>query len=133
MSGTYGYELDLTKLPEEELEEIRRLNEKVKALQPLLLYGEFYRLRSPFEGNETAFMSVSEDQSEAIVTHVYGPAQPNMLPVLLPLRGLDPEKDYRDVESGRIYGGDELMSHGLTIPRTWGDYMATQLHLVAVK
>ena len=133
MSGTYGYELDLTKLPEEELEEIRRLNEKVKALQPLLLYGEFYRLRSPFEGNETAFMSVSEDQSEAIVTHVYGPAQPNMLPVLLPLRGLDPEKDYRDVESGRIYGGDELMTHGLTIPRTWGDYMATQFHLVAVK
>ena len=78
-------------------------------------------------------MSVSEDKNEAIVTHVYGPAQPNMLPVLLPLRGLDPEKDYRDVESGRIYGGDELMSHGLTIPRTWGDYMATQFHLVAVK
>ena len=28
--------------------------------------------------------------------------------------------------------GDELMTHGLTIPRAWGDYMATQFHLVAV-
>ncbi len=132
MSGTYGYELDLTKLPEEELEEIRRLNEKVKALQPLLLYGEFYRLCSPFEGSKTAFMSVSEDRREAVVTHVYGPAEPNRQPVLLPLRGLDAEKEYRDVESGRVYGGDELMTHGLTIPRAWGDYMATQFHLVAV-
>ena len=132
MGGTYGYELDLTKLPEEELDEIRRLNEKVKALQPLLLYGEFYRLRSPFEGNETAFMSVSEDRREAVVTHVYGPAEPNRQSVLLPLRGLDAEKNYRDVESGRVYGGDELMTHGLTIPHAWGDYMATQFHLVAV-
>ena len=52
--------------------------------------------------------------------------------MLLPLRGLDAEKEYRDVESGRVYGGDELMTHGLTIPRAWGDYMATQFHLVAV-
>ena len=132
MGGTYGYELDLTRLPKEELDEIRRLNEKVKALQPLLLYGEFYRLCSPFEGNKTAFMSVSEDRREAVVTHVYGPAEPNRQPVLLPLRGLDAEKEYRDVESGRVYGGDELMTHGLTIPRAWGDYMATQFHLVAV-
>ena len=132
MGGTYGYELDLTRLPKEELDEIRRLNEKVKALQPLLLYGEFYRLCSPFEGNKTAFMSVSEDRCEAVVTHVYGPAEPNRQPVLLPLRGLDAEKEYRDVESGRVYGGDELMTHGLTIPRAWGDYMATQFHLVAV-
>ena len=132
MGGTYGYELDLTRLPKEELDEIRRLNEKVKALQPLLLYGEFYRLCSPFEGSKTAFMSVSEDRCEAVVTHVYGPAEPNRQPVLLPLRGLDAEKEYRDVESGRVYGGDELMTHGLTIPRAWGDYMATQFHLVAV-
>ena len=132
MGGTYGYELDLTRLPKEELDEIRRLNEKVKALQPLLLYGEFYRLCSPFEGNKTAFMSVSEDRREAVVTHVYGPAEPNRQPLLLPLRGLDAEKEYRDVESGRVYGGDELMTHGLTIPRAWGDYMATQFHLVAV-
>ena len=132
MGGTYGYELDLTRLPKEELDEIRRLNEKVKALQPLLLYGEFYRLCSPIEGSKTAFMSVSEDRREAVVTHVYGPAEPNRQPLLLPLRGLDAEKEYRDVESGRVYGGDELMTHGLTIPRAWGDYMATQFHLVAV-
>ena len=70
-----------------------------------------YRLCSPFEGSKTAFMSVSEDRREAVVTHVYGPAEPNRQPVLLPLRGLDAEKEYRDVESGRVYGGDELMTH----------------------
>lgn len=132
MGGTYGYELDLTVLPQEELEEIKRLNRKVKALQPLLLYGDFYRLRSPFAGNDFAFMSVSEDRREAVVTHVYGPAELLAKPSLLPLRGLDPDRDYRVEEKGRIYGGDELMHHGLVLEKSWGDYQASQFHLIAI-
>lgn len=133
MGGTYGYELDLTKLPPEELDAIRTLNRRVKQLQPLLLYGTFYRLRSPHAGNEAAWMSVSEDRSEAFVTHIYAQAQPNVKPKLLRLRGLDPKKDYLDEESGIVYGGDELMYRGIPLKTPWGDYMAQQFYLTAVE
>ena len=130
MGGTYGYELDLTKLPQEELDQIAAFNRKVKVLQPLLLYGDYYRLRSPFEGNDCAFMSVSEDRKEAVVTHVTALAQPNTRGGLLRLRGLNPDWDYRDEDSGVVYGGDELMAYGLPLAKPWGDYAGQQFHLI---
>ena len=132
MGGTYGYELDLTKLPQEELDAIRRLNAEVKALQPLLLYGEHHRLRSPFSGNDAAWMSVSEDRREAIVTHVFAQSYPNQKKTLLRLRGLNPNLLYRDEKIGNLYGGDELMYHGIPLCTPWNDYMAQQFHLIAV-
>ncbi len=133
MGGTYGYELDLLQLPDEEIAEIRKLNEKVRGLQELLFYGTFYRLLSPYEGNRTAWMSVSEDRREAVVTHVYTLGQPNAKDTLLRLRGLDPECDYEDVETGAVYGGDELMRYGIVVNKPWGDYHAQQFHLRAIQ
>ena len=132
MGGTYGYELDLTKLPQEELDAIRRLNAEVKALQPLLLYGEYHRLRSPSSGNDAAWMSVSDDRREAIVTHVFAQSYPNQKKTLLRLRGLNPNLLYRDEKTGNLYGGDELMYHGIPLCTPWNDYMAQQFHLIAV-
>ncbi|MBQ7785005.1 MAG: alpha-galactosidase [Clostridia bacterium] len=132
MSGTYGYELDLTKLPCEEIEEIRALNKRLRELQPLLLYGTYYRLRSPYAGNEAAWMSVSDDKREAIVTHVYAQAVPNMKQQLMRLTGLDPALIYRDTDTGLTYGGDELMYYGIALRKSWGDYMSEQFHLVAI-
>ena len=132
MSGTYGYELDLTKLPEEEIEEINALNKRVREIQPLLLYGTYYRLRSPFEGSEAAWMSVSEDKREAIVTHVHGDVVPNMKAKMMKLKGLDASLTYRDADTGLTYGGDELMYYGAAIKAPLGNFMSQQMHLVAV-
>ena len=132
MGGTYGYELDLTKLPDEEIAQIRELNAKVRSVQELLLYGSFYRLLSPYTGNRTAWMSVSEDKREAVVTHVYTLGQPNPKDALLRLRGLDPDLDYVDVETGAVYGGDELMLYGVVVKKPHGDYTAQQFHFKAI-
>ena len=132
MSGTYGYELDLTKLPDEEIEEIRKLADRVREMQPLLLYGTYYRLYSPYERAEAAWMSVSEDKREAIVTHVYGECVPNMKKKLMRLKGLDASLTYRDAETGLTYGGDELMYYGIPLKAAWGDLMSQQMHLVAI-
>ena len=139
MAGTYGYELDIRKLPEEELAAIRALNERVHAWQEVLLYGRFWRLRSPYEiqhglgssqeGMECAWIQVAQDGSRAVVTHVQAQAQPNARPQLLKLAGLDPEADYRDTETGRIYGGDELMLYGLAVPAPQQDYASCQVWL----
>jgi len=132
MGGTYGYELNLLDLPDEEIEEIAKLTGEVREMQELLLYGTFFRLKSPYEGNQTAWMCVSEDKKEAIVTHVYTLGQPNPKDVRLTLRGLDPELDYQDVKTGAVYGGDELMQHGLIVKKPWGDYCSEQFHLKAL-
>ena len=132
LSGAFGYELDLTRLPEEEIEQIRQINKRLRRLQPLLLYGDYYRLRSAYAGNEAAWMTVSEDKREAVVTHVYAQAVPNMKNQLMRLSGLDASLTYRDADTGVVYGGDELMYYGIELQKPWGDYMSQQFHLVAV-
>ncbi|MBQ9008941.1 MAG: alpha-galactosidase [Clostridia bacterium] len=132
MCGTFGYELDLQKLPPEELESIREINKRVHEWQRILFYGDFYRLKNPYESNEAAWMSVRSDRREAIVTHVYAQAFPQQKPRLLRLAGLDPDLDYTDTETGKVYGGDELMQRGYPLSVAWNDYMAQQIHLIAI-
>ena len=94
----------------------RRTSDRADATQQLRLYGTFHRLLSPFEGNETAWMSVSPDRREAIFTFVRNRAIPNVLPSLVRLRGLDAGKRYRIEQTGEVYGGDALMNVGLCLP-----------------
>ncbi len=113
MGGAFGYELDPRKLSDEDRKQLRGQIDYAARTQELRLYGDFYRLLSPFEGNDTAWMSVSKDRSEAIFTFVRALAQPNAMPPLVRMRGLDPAKRYRVEETGEVYGGDELMQVGL--------------------
>ena len=129
MGGTFGYELDPTKLSEEEKADIRRYNERVRAWQDVLLYGDFLRLKSPFDSGECAWMSVSPDREKAVVTHVFRDGAPNAMPGLLKLRGLDPDADYRDEDTGLVLGGDEMMLRGIPVPPARGDYSACQFFL----
>lgn len=122
MSGVFGYELDLTKLTEAEREEIRAQVAAYKELRTLIQFGDFYRLLSPFEGNETAWMFVSEDKKEAFATYFRVLAEPNGPLRRLRLKGLDPAKSYRLELDGEIYRGDELMHYGLHLPHREGDF-----------
>ena len=58
-TGAFGYELDVSLLEADEREEIKRQTALYKKVRQLLLNGELYRLRSPFESNEAAWMLVS--------------------------------------------------------------------------
>lgn len=66
MSGNFGYELDMTKLTETEREDIRKQVSEYKELRMLIQFGDFYRLLSPFEGNQTAWMFVSDDKKKLL-------------------------------------------------------------------
>ncbi|MEC0131329.1 MULTISPECIES: alpha-galactosidase [Paenibacillus] len=122
MSGNFGYELDLTKLTEAEREDIRKQVSEYKELRMLIQYGDFYRLLSPFEGNETAWMFVSADKKEAFATYFQVLAGPNPPLRRLRLKGLDPAKSYKLELNGGVYRGDELMHFGLTLPQLEGDF-----------
>ncbi len=112
--GTFGYELDLTRLPQEDLDEIARQVAWMKQHRALMQFGDFYRLRSPFECDDAAWMVVSPDASEAVVGwyRFRQPASPAFSRVRL--RGLDPDADYIVQPLGLILGGDELMHMGLS-------------------
>lgn len=132
MSGNFGYELDLSKFTEEEKEIAKRQVTQYKEIRSLIQFGEFYRLLSPFEGNDAAWMYVSEDRSEVFVTYIKVLAEPNAPKKYLTLKGLDIGKDYTLVDSGESYGGDELMNAGIQIPNLEGDFQSTTWHFKSI-
>nr|MBR4279430.1 alpha-galactosidase [Clostridia bacterium] len=121
MSGCFGYELDLNTLSAEDLEKVRGQIARVKELRQILLYGNFHRLLSPYEGNDTAWITVSPDKKTAVFMLTRAMAQPGVAPVLVKLRGLDADKVYTIRENGESYTGAELMQLGLCVRLPWGD------------
>lgn len=114
--GAFGYELDLAKLTEEEREIVREQIRFVKKYRKLIHTGTFYRLLSPFEGNFTAWMVVSQDKRQAIAGYYKMLNDVNREFRRLYLKGLDEGFLYRltdnDGETGRFYGS-ELMNIGM--------------------
>ncbi len=65
--GTFGYELDLNLLEDREIAQVKEQIRFMKEYRELIqMDGDFYRLLSPFAGNETAWMVVSQDKQTAI-------------------------------------------------------------------
>ncbi|TLS51206.1 alpha-galactosidase [Paenibacillus antri] len=133
MSGNFGYELDLTKFSEDEKDAVRGQVAQYKALRELIQFGDFYRLKSPFEGNETAWMFVSSDRNEAFAAFFRVLAAPNAPLRRLTLQGLDPRKAYRLEETGETFGGDELMHFGLPVTGLRGDFQSKLFVFKAVE
>ncbi|MNW48820.1 Alpha-galactosidase [compost metagenome] len=131
MSGNFGYELDLTRFTDEEKETAKRQIAMYKEIRGLVQQGDLYRLQSPFEGNETAWMFVSPDQEEALLFYFRVLAEPNGPLRSVKLQGLDPAKDYELAGSGEVYGGDRLMSAGLSMASVRGDFSSKMVRLKA--
>ncbi len=132
MSGNFGYELDLTKFTEEEKEAVKRQVATYKEVRRLVQQGDYYRLLSPFEGNEAAWMFVSEDRKEALVFYFQVLAEPHPAPKAVRLQGLNPDFDYA-ADEGDAFGGDRLMRAGLPIPYETGDYRSRMFKLRAIQ
>ena len=111
--GTFGYELDLNKLSENEIEEVKQQIDFMKEYREIFQFGTFYRLKSPFEGNETVWMTVSEDQKTALVGWYRVLNQVNAPYNRVKLEGLNPDYQYQNMYSGTVHYGDELMNAGL--------------------
>ncbi|MBC1648837.1 alpha-galactosidase [Listeria booriae] len=132
MSGNLGYELDLTKLTDTEKETIKQQIQTYKEIRPLIQFGDFYRLKSPFEGNETAWMFVDKTKTEAVVFYFQVLAVPAKPLLAIKLAGLNKESQYKINATKQVFGGDELMYSGLQIPTTLkGDFQTFQWHLTA--
>ena len=131
MAGTFGYELNLGKLSEEEKQEIRLQVEEYRKFAPLIQTGLYYRLSDPAREEYAAWAFVSEDQKEVLLNVVLQEIHGNMTVNYVKLQGLKCNAIYRDTETGKIYNGAALMEAGIPMPVEMGEFKAYQMHLTA--
>mgnify|MGYP004627273255 FL=1 len=131
MAGTFGYELNLGKLSEEEKQEIRLQVEEYRKFAPLIQTGLYYRLSDPAREEYAAWAFVSEDRKEVLLNVVLQEIHGNMTVNYVKLQGLKCSAIYRDTETGKIYNGAALMEAGIPMPVEMGEFKAYQMHLTA--
>lgn len=119
--GTFGYELDITKLSDADKMAINKQLKFFKRHRKLIHGGTFHRLESPFEGNTCAWMVVSQDQTEALVGHYQVLAKPNPSYQRLRLKGLKEDFAYTLSIKNQIRTGQDLMAVGLIFGENYID------------
>ena len=129
MSGTFGYELNLMKLSEEEKQEIREQIEEYKSYAPIIQNGLYYRLSNPTTEEICAWEFVHTDekeQSKVLLNIVMQVIHGNMTVNYVKLQGLEETAVYREEKSGKRYTGAALMYGGMPLPIEPGEYQAYQ-------
>ncbi|BCP62218.1 alpha-galactosidase [Streptococcus parasuis] len=124
MGGAFGYELDLTKLSEKELDEISQQIETYHSIRETIQFGQLYRLKKTT--NTWAANYVSQDKNQAVFTFIKILAKPEAPLLHVRLKGLDPDALYECPQLGETFYGDELMNIGLEMPHVQQDYFSVQ-------
>lgn len=134
LAGTFGYELDITKIPEEDRQMIPKQVAMYHKYNDLVRSGDYYRIASYQENHYfDCYEVVSKDKSEALVTFVQVINRPNYKSRRITLKGLDPQKNYCLEGEDTVYAGDTLMYAGILIQNPWGDFQSKLLHFVEKK
>ena len=134
LAGTFGYELDITKIPEEDRQMIPKQVAMYHKYNDLVRSGDYYRIASYQENHYfDCYEVVSKDKSEVLVTFVQVINRPNYKSRRITLKGLDPQKNYCLEGEDTVYAGDTLMYAGILIQNPWGDFQSKLLHFVEKK
>ena len=133
MQGTFGYELDLSKLTKEEKEEAKEQVRIFKERYRLFQFGDYYRITSPLENHDfTAWEYADKDGREAYLGVVYTDLHGNPAAQIVRLQGLLPEGNYvmwKNNELAGTYSGAALMSGGILLPVPVENYDSCQIYL----
>lgn len=129
MSGTFGYELDVNKMSEEEKEAVSAQIVEFKKYYDLIQYGDYYRLTDPEKAKGYhGWQFAAKDGSEALLCAVALQIRPNGPGCWMRLKGLKPESTY--LVCGKEYPGDVLMNGGLLLPVAKVEYESVRIHVV---
>lgn len=123
LAGTFGYELDVTKLDQEELAMIPAQVALYHKYNDLIRGGDYYRIASYRENHSHDCWAVAaKDRSEVLVTWVQVLARANVHSRRVRLRGFDPKARYRLEDTEQIYAGEMLLRGGFLMENLSGDY-----------
>ena len=133
MTGAFGYELDLTRLTEEECDEIREQIRTYRDFESVIRGGRQYRLSSLEDGSRYfCWEYVSRDRGRCLLSIVVTDPLANGPSIHVRLKGLIPEAVY-SVGGEFECTGSALMANGYTFTQLTGDYPALQLDIRRVK
>jgi alpha-galactosidase len=136
MCGTFGYELDATKLSREQIETCAEMSRLYHKYYDLNFFGDYYRLVNPFEQvNLVAWETVARDKKEALVTVITVNLTVNGPQEYIKCKGLSPDTRYRLEGGGSdlVVSGMALMHAGIPVPREIPEFTAFLYHLRAVE
>lgn len=144
LAGTFGYELDITALSEEDKQMVGRQTAMYHRFNDLVREGDYYRIASYGDNHlYDCYQVVSKDRKESLITYVQVLSEPNQHSRILHLQGLDGKAEYRVYEvdmqgasageivkdTGKVYSGQLLQSGGMILERLWGDFRAKLIWL----
>ncbi len=131
LGGTFGYEMDVMRLSDEERQAMRDQIALYHKYQELVREGDYYRIASVRENHEfDCYLAAAKDGSEALVTYVQETARSNYHSRRIRLAGLLPKERYVCTETGEEFSGELLMRGGLLVPPLPGDHAAKLWHFV---
>ncbi|MDF2844550.1 MAG: Alpha-galactosidase, partial [Herbinix sp.] len=132
LAGTFGYELDVTKIPMEDRAMIPNQIQTYHKFNGLIRTGDYYRIASYSSNHQyDCWQIVSKDKSESLVTFIQVMNRANYHSRKIRLKGLDPLKQYRIEGSEVVNYGSTLMNAGIVIENPWGDFKGKLIHLIA--
>lgn len=113
IQGQFGYELDLNKLTDSEIEAVREQIKTYKRLGEIFHKGDLYRLVTPDNSNFVSNEFISEDKKKIILVNCVLRAIPNSPVYYLKLKGLEREAMYAIEGTDKVLSGELLMSSGI--------------------
>ena len=129
LCGTFGYELDVTKLTAEEKGKIKEQTNMYHTYNDLIRAGDYYRIAVPSEKTPyDCYMVVAKDQSEALLSFVRVMHRINSWGVRIWPKGLDAAAEYRLSDREGIYSGNMLMNIGIEINGAQKDFEGKMIH-----
>ncbi|MDM0771831.1 alpha-galactosidase [Clostridium perfringens] len=114
--GNLGYELDVNRLWDVEKEEIKKQIQFYKENREVFQFGEFYRIKNPYNNNISAWMVKSNDEKTIILGCYKLLNHANEGKERVKLFGLDKDGDYKlSYPYEKKFKGDELMNVGISM------------------
>lgn len=131
LAGTFGYELDVTRIPEKDREMIPAQVEMYHKYNDLVRRGDYYRIENFSENHGfDSWEVVSKDKKEVLVTCVQVLGRPNYHSRRIKLKGLEEDVIYKIEETGEVISGGALMYAGINVS-LYVDYSSKLIHLIA--
>jgi alpha-galactosidase len=127
----FGYELDVSRISDDEKEQIKEQVALHKRIEPMIYEGDFYRLASPFENEYCSWQIVSKDKKASFVVVAMQKASPHMGGMHIKLRGLDENTEYTVKELGVTLHGSTLMNAGIPITKEYKDFVTATFEIEA--
>lgn len=137
LAGTFGYELDITKLSEEERKIIPHQIELYKKYSDIVRNGDYWRIASYSENHEfDCWACISKDKNKALITFVQVLNHPNFKKRFIKVKGICAESNYLvhyldDEQNSKPLElkGSTIINAGIPVSRDWGDFQGKLIYL----